>query len=247
MVPFASLRERIEAYATFGGPPYLAAVDTAASLEENVTRLSLSPRGEVRHLVETTLDQEEVLRDVAKYHAVLRAVATGRTRRNEMAQHTGLPNDASLRDKRARLVDLGYLGTPTIVDAKPNAAIAYTVADPAMRFHQHFVEPHLALLEREDPHDVWTAHVASRFSAFVGHEFERVATQAYDRLRRVRRYPLVERWNRWEDTDRDRAALERNAPLLYVAAAGFEDGFSELASRRGQPLITLTVHDLFEP
>jgi hypothetical protein len=54
-----------------------------------------------------------------------------------------------------------------------------------VRFHHRFVEPHLALLDREDPRDVWTTHVAPRFASFVGLAFERVTAQAYDRLRRA--------------------------------------------------------------
>ncbi|MDF1522474.1 MAG: ATP-binding protein [Trueperaceae bacterium] len=298
LAPFDSLRERIEAYAVFGGTPrYLAAVDPTAPLVENAARLSLSPRGEVRQLVETALDQEQGLRDVPKYRAILRAVATGQTRRNEIAQRTGVAHDAGLRDKLARLVDLGYLTARTKVDARPNEAVAYAVADPAVRFHHRFVEPHLALLDREAPLDVWTAFVAPRFAAFVGIEFERVATQAYDRLRRTRGYPLVERWGRWEGRDQEGAllkidvvaplidgrilsgavkwnarptpadvhfrhlamleraaaagrawahtALQADDPLLYVAAAGFEEGFVDVAARQGRPVIALTLDDLF--
>ncbi len=217
MAPFDVLRERVEAYATFGGTPrYLAAVDPTAAFAENVARLSLSPRGEVRNLVETSLDQEDGLREVAKYRAIVRAVATGQTRRNEIAQRTGLANDTGLRDKIARLVDLGYLAPRANVDDHANAAVTYAVADPAVRFHQRFVEPNLARLEREDPLEFWATHVEPRFAAFVGTEFERIATQGFERLRRPRGYPLVERWGRWEGRDRNRAPLEIDivAPLV---------------------------------
>ena len=298
MTNAGSPRERVEAYATFGGTPrYLAAVDPSSSLADNVARLSLSARGEVRQLVDTALDQEEGLREVVKYRAIVRAVATGQTRRNEIAQRTGLANDAGLREKLARLVDLGYLAARSNVDAHPNEPVTYTVADPAVRFHHRFVEPHLALLDRENPRDVWTTHVAPRFGSFVGLAFEHVATQAYDRLRRPRGYPLVERWGRWEGRDRDgasleidvvaplidgrimtgaltwntapigvdvhfrhlavleraaeagrtwaHAALEPDAPLLYVAAGGFEEGFADVAGQNGLSVIALDLDDLF--
>ena len=75
----ADLRERALAYGVFGGTPrYLADVDPARSVAENATRLLLDPGGEVQLLVETALEQEEGLRDVAKYRAILTRSRAGR-------------------------------------------------------------------------------------------------------------------------------------------------------------------------
>jgi uncharacterized protein len=41
------------------------------------------------------------------------------------------------------------------------------------------------------------------------------------------------------------AALEPDAPLLYVAAGGFEEGFAEVVGRNGRPVIALGLEDLF--
>ncbi|CAN5639141.1 hypothetical protein BH23DEI1_BH23DEI1_11580 [soil metagenome] len=41
------------------------------------------------------------------------------------------------------------------------------------------------------------------------------------------------------------AALLPEAPLLYVAAGGFEEGFAVVAARRGQPVVALTLEDPF--
>ena len=61
------LRERALVYGVFGGTPrYLADIDPDQTVAENATRLLLDPGGEVRLLVETALEQEEGLRDVAK-------------------------------------------------------------------------------------------------------------------------------------------------------------------------------------
>lgn len=87
MAPFADPRDRALTYGIFGGTPrYLASLDVQHSLAENVTELLLSPTGEVRQLIETALDQEEGLREVSRYRAILRAVAGGMTGRNEIAQ-----------------------------------------------------------------------------------------------------------------------------------------------------------------
>jgi AAA+ ATPase superfamily predicted ATPase len=207
--PFPNPRDRAFAYGVFGGTPkYLAAVNPDRSLAENVTRLLLSPSGEVRLLVETALDQEEGLRDVSKYRAILRAVASGCARRNEIAQRTGLPNDAGLRDKLGRLIELGYLETRANFDARPNEAVRYGISDPAFRFHQRFVEPSISMLERYPAERVWESSVAPHLDTYMGHEFERIAAQAYDRRSAAQGLPLVQRWGRWEGLDRARQSME---------------------------------------
>ena len=211
------LRERALVYGVFGGTPrYLADIDQSQTVAENATRLLLDPGGEVRLLVETALEQEEGLRDVAKYRAILHAVARGQTKRNEIAARAGLPVDGALRDKLDRLVDLGYLETRQNVDAKPNAAARYGVADAAFRFYERFVEANRSRLERLPAAQVWDESVAPQLDVYMGHEFERVAVQAYDRRSASLGLPTVAEWGRWEGADRNRQPVEVDivAPLV---------------------------------
>lgn len=217
LAPFADLRDRALLYGIFGGTPrYLSAIDPARSLAENTADLLLSPRGEVRLLVETALDQEEGLRDVSKYRAILRAVGDGCTGRNEVAQRAGLANDNALREKLATLVELGYLEQRRNVDAKPNEAVRYAIADAAFRFYHRFVAPNASLLERYPAADVWDTAVAPYLGPYMGLEFERIAAQAYDRRALGAGLPMVEQWGRWEGVDRVRRPLEVDvvAPLV---------------------------------
>ena len=217
MAPFTSDRDRALAYGIFGGTPrYLASVDAARPLSENATRLLLEPSGEVRLLVETALDQEEGLRDVARYRAVLQAVATGRTQRNEIAQRTGMKNNNGLREKLRTLVDLGYLEERRNAGARPNSPARYDVADAAFRFHQRFAEPNRSVLERAAPADVWNAAVEPHLDTFMGSEFERIAHQAYDRHYARLGLPPVKEHGRFEGADRQRSPVEIDvvSPLL---------------------------------
>jgi hypothetical protein len=168
--------------------------------------------------VETALDQEEGLRDASKYRAILRAVASGCTERNEIAQRAGLLNDAGLRDKLGRLIELGYLETRQNIDVKPNEAVRYAIADPAFRFHQRFVEPNTSVLERFPAEQIWESHVAPYIDGYMGREFERVAAQAYDRRCVTLGLPVVQEWGRWEGVDRQRRPLEID--LIGVLVSG---------------------------
>jgi hypothetical protein len=209
LAPFPAARDRALAYGIFGGTPkYLAALDPGATMARNVQRLLLDPTGEVRLLVETALEQEESLRDVSKYRAILRAVAGGCTERNQIGQRTGLPNDAALRDKLARLIELGYLETRGNVEARLNDPVRYGMADPAFRFHQRFVEPSASMLSRYPPATVWNAMVAPHLDAYMGRELERIVVQAWDRKVTIGTHPIVRRWGWWEGVDRGRESLE---------------------------------------
>lgn len=210
MAPFENLRDRALAYGIFGGTPrYLAAIHAQSeTLAENVARLLLSPTGEVRQLTETALDQEDGLRDVGKYKAIVRAVASGSTARNDIAQRTGLPYDAGLRSKLDILIELGYLEVRQNFEARANEPLRYSIADPAFRFKGRFTDPLSSMLERYPAMQVWTEMVAPDIDAYMGLEFERIATQAYDRLCLQKGWPMAMGWGRWEGVDRERKPVE---------------------------------------
>ncbi|HXC25299.1 MAG TPA: ATP-binding protein [Gemmatimonadaceae bacterium] len=216
LAPFPDRRDRAVAYGIFGGTPrYLALIDATRPLADVATGLMLDPHGEVRLLVDSALDQEDGLRDAGKYRAIVQAVAQGQTERNEIAQRAGLQNDNGLRDKLARLVELGYLEERRNIDAKPNELIRYGVADAAFRFYHQLVAPNLSLLERYPADEVWAEVVAPVLDRYMGLEFERIVVQSYDRRRGALGLPMVREWGRWEGTDRMRKSLEIDivAPL----------------------------------
>jgi len=217
MVPFRSLRDRVRLYAAFGGTPrYLAAVDRKQSVDENIGRLLLHPRGEVRGLIETALVQERGLREVSKYQAILRAIGTGSTEFSEIKDRAGLHGDADTAVRRMldRLIELGYVRAVRNIGAHPTAPYRYRIHDPAFAFHYEFVTRFEAALVRNDPSKIWERHIAPAFDGYVGHVFERVAEQAFTRTHRPG-MPMVGEWGQWEGRDHDRAALEMDivAPL----------------------------------
>ena len=209
LASFRSARDRVGAYGIFGGTPrYLDVIKPTQSLAENTARLMLAPRGEVRGLVETAILQEQGLREIAKYQAILRSIGGGCTEVNEIAQHSGLPTDTPLRDKIERLVDLGYIGKTRNLGARSTAPYRYRIADPAFAFYYEFVSPNEAALERTDPLYFWRHVIEPRVDTYLGHVFEHIAGQAYDWLQRKLRLPVIREWGRWEGKDRDGNPLE---------------------------------------
>jgi AAA+ ATPase superfamily predicted ATPase len=216
MANFRGVRDRARAYGIFGGTPrYLASIKANRSLGENVARAMLAPRGEVRGLIETAIVQEQGLRDIAKYQAILRAIGSGCTELNQVGQRAGLPTDTSLRDKVEKLMELGYVRAHRNLGAGSTVPFRYAICDPAFAFHYEFVSPHVSALERTDPTSVWQKVIAPRLDVYMGHMFERIAEQAYTRLQPHYDLPVVREWSRWEGRDRNGTALEIDiaAPL----------------------------------
>jgi AAA+ ATPase superfamily predicted ATPase len=214
---FTDLRERTYAYGIFGGTPrYLSAIEPRRSVAENAVALMLHPAGEVRELVRTALLQEQGLREIQKYVAILRAIGRGRTDLNEIAQSAGLEVDTALRDKLERLIELDYVKTGRNLGAGPKERFRYRVADPAFRFFYDFVAPLESVLTTQDPASVWKRHIAPTLDAYMGLIFEGMVEEAYYRLQTPLNLPLVREWGRWEGVDRNRQPLELDVATILL-------------------------------
>jgi uncharacterized protein len=206
---YTDLRERAYAYGIFGGTPrYLTPVNPQRTVAENAISLMLNPAGEVRELVQTALLQEQGLREIQKYVAILRAVGKGRTGLNEIAQGAGLDPDTALRDKLDRLMALDYVRPGRNLGAKAKEPFRYRVADPAFRFYYEFVAPLESALATQNAGAVWEQYVAPNLDSYMGLIFEGIVQEAYYRLQERLSLPLVREWGRWEGVDRNRKPLE---------------------------------------
>lgn len=209
LAPFEDHRDRARTYGVFGGTPdYLASLDPEQSFEENVSRLALSPRGRVRHLVESALERERGLRNVAQYRSILTAIARGRTGISEIADVTGMEAGTPLRRKIGRLEDLGFVEGRRNFDASTTSPYRYRLRDPASTFNYGVVESLRNELETDEPDEIWDDLVVPRLRTHMGHVFERIVRQAYFRLRGPRGLPTVSEWGYWEGRDRNKNSIE---------------------------------------
>ncbi len=206
---FRDLRDRACAYGIYGGTPrYLVTVDPTESLATNVIRDVLAPSGSVRTQVETLVEQEQGLRDLAAYKAILGAVGEGQTDRNAIAQRTGLTNDRALITKLETLSELGLVAPRRNFEPSGKDPVRYAILDPALRYYYHTVVRQRNALETNPPRRVWERTLARELDGYMGLAFEQIAQQGYHRLADRLRLPLVTTWGRWEGVDRDRQSVE---------------------------------------
>jgi AAA+ ATPase superfamily predicted ATPase len=206
---FRDLRDRAAAYGIYGGTPrYLVTIDPTDSLASNVVRDVLAPSGAVRTQVETLIEQEQGLRDIAAYKAILGAVGEGHTDRNAVAQRTGLTNDRALITKLDALHELGFVALRRNFEPSGKDPVRYAILDPALRYYYHTVVRQRNALQTNPPRRVWEETLARELDGYMGLAFEDMARQGYIRLTERLRLPLVAEWGRWEGADRDRQSVE---------------------------------------
>jgi AAA+ ATPase superfamily predicted ATPase len=206
---FRGPRDRAYAYGIYGGTPrYLVTIDPSDSLATNVARDVLAPSGSVRTQVETLIEQEQGLRDLAAYKAILGAIGEGHTERNAIAQRTGLATDRALITKLDTLSDLGLIAPHRNFEPSGKDPVRYAILDPALRYYYHTVVRYRNMLQTNPPRRVWDCTLAPELDSYMGLAFEQIARQGYQRLGDRLHLPLVADWGRWEGSDRDRQPVE---------------------------------------
>ncbi len=143
--PSYSAEDKVRTFAVCGGMPYyLATWDDARPLAVNILANILYRDGLLHEEPELLLRQE--LPDPRQYFAVLEAVARGRTRNNEIVQHTGL--DKAQVFQRLRMLErLQLIEQRRPITASPRSLkTSYAILDGFLDFYFRFVEPYASRL-----------------------------------------------------------------------------------------------------
>ncbi len=156
-LPGTSLRERLHAYAAFGGVPgHLAQVDRGASLGANVRRLILDEDGVLNDAPLVLL--ERLFQTPSRYAAILAALADGQG--DWRVVHAGL-SDLSAGGQAApylkRLEQVGLVEARRSLDASPRTRNhRYQIQDPFVAFWFRFVLRSRQLLHEGAHERLWT-------------------------------------------------------------------------------------------
>jgi AAA+ ATPase superfamily predicted ATPase len=142
-LPSWDAEDRVRAYAVFGGMPYyLAHVRCEASLGENILDLILMRDGLLHEEARLLLDIE--LPDANTYFSVLRAIAAGQTRVNQIDQRTGIGDSSRVSQMLDRLQRLWLVRKEipvTVRNPERSRQSFYRIVDPYLRFWFRFVLP----------------------------------------------------------------------------------------------------------
>jgi len=210
------LADQVRAYAILGGTPaYLRAVPAGQPLLSVVGDQVLSRGTFLYDEVRLLLQQE--LREPRNYFAILEAIASGRTRLNEIKQATGLEGVTAYLDtlQNLRLVER----VVPVTEGQPHKSRRglYRLCDPFFRFWFRFVHPHRTLLERGGSQVALETLVAPQIDLFAGPVFEEICRQFLWRLGLAGQLPFLPlRIGGWwqANAEIDAVALGQEAALL---------------------------------
>lgn len=176
-VPAYSARDRLVAYATFGGlPGQLALIDPAKSIAENVALQMLNPSGrlsdEAEHLFDT------FLKDAGVHYSIVRAIASGEQKWSKITSRVG-KESASLSRPLEWLQDMDVITRVIPATATPPGnpkRAVYRITDPYLAFWHRFVAMIRAAGSDDlmDPRDLWDHFIAPGLNDYMGPVFESV-------------------------------------------------------------------------
>ena len=182
----------IKAWATYGGTPYyLQTIDADRPLAENVQNAILSEQGLLYSEPEFLLRTE--LRQPNTYFSILRALAHGRRKPNEIAGMAGV-DSSSLSTYLQKLRRLRLVERHIPVTASPTSSKRgrYRISAPLFRFWFRFVygrQDRLRLLDNNAFDEV----VAPELADYVSPLFERLCQEKLPELD-DRQYRAVGQW-----------------------------------------------------
>lgn len=182
--PERSVGDQLGLYGVFGGiPAYLERPDPHAEIGQNIIDTILTRGAPLYDEPRFLLMQE--LRDPHTYFSICKAVATGRTTPNEIAQGAGLSDRGVASRYLQTLRDLHVLERrvpATERNPERTRRGRYYLRDPYLRFWFRFVLPNVSALEAGDPERIYRSRIEPWLEQHLGRSFEEVCLQ---RLRRL--------------------------------------------------------------
>jgi len=190
-------RDLLLLYGLLGGSGrYLAAVDPALSLGENIARLVLDPQGTFHREGEILIRQERDIREYANYNAVLEAIAVGATEWGEIANQAHLERHV-VAGALDRLRQLGWVAHEKPFE-EPDRRGIYRLDDNFLKFWYRFVFRGRSALQSVPPGDAWTELVEPYLSDYLGrYVFEGICAQHLRRFGRGYGLPMLLDLGRW--------------------------------------------------
>ena len=173
-----SPQERLLAYSVYGGTPaYLQTIRPEESLAANILAGILERGAPLYDEIRFVLQQE--LREPRNYFAVLQAIASGRTRLNEIRQAVGIESVMPYLDTLLQLHLIERVVPVTETQPHKSRRGIYRSKDNFARFWFRFVFPNRSQLERGAKFVVMENAILPELDHFAAPVFEQACLQYF--------------------------------------------------------------------
>lgn len=218
--PAYSARDRLIAFATFGGlPGQLSLIDPSRDIADNIAQQMLNPSGrladEGQHLFDSFLG------DAGVHYSIVRAIANGEQKWSKITNRVG-KDSASLSRPLDWLQDMDVISRVIPITETPPGnpkKTIYRLADPYLAFWHRFV----AMIRASGSDDLmtsrelWDHFIAPGLDEYMGPMFESVCRDFVGRSRHPRLpfHPVrVGEW--WSDDSSEQIDVVALGPKRQV-------------------------------
>ena len=206
---------------TGGVPHYINKLDVRDSVDEALLDNFFDRSSYLYEEPGNLLKQE--LREPAIYNAIIKAIAEGASRMNDIKMKVGEENSVVAKYLKT-LIDLGIVKKETPITEKPGKKTIYLLADNFFRFWYAFVFTNYSELEGGDVDGVYEYAIAPQLHEFAASVFEDICREYVREMQKANalpfRYSQMGRW--WGKTtvrrkDDKREVQETEIDILAVS------------------------------
>jgi len=199
---------------TGGIPQYLARIDCALTLKENIVSNFLDPSGYFFEEPSNLLKQE--LREPQTYNAIIAAIAGGASKLNEIATAVGIDTGVCAT-YIASLMALGILKKEKPIGEEKSKKSIYRITDNMFRFWYRFVPGNINAITANNGELVYDRIIAPKLSEYMGGIFEQICVEYLHRVNNTDRLPFpffeIGRW--WGNDSKEKRQAEIDIVALY--------------------------------
>lgn len=197
--PEADVKKLLAMYAVTGGVcGYLRQWNTKESVKENICRLYLDREGLFAREAELFIRDE--FREIGVYNTILKCLAEGMNKLNEIHEYTGYGRD-KISVYLKNLIEREIVEKVFSYDFGANENTRkglYKIKDDFISFWYRFVYPNYGVLGMVSPEEFYDRYIEPEFSEYLLEGFIKIAGEFMDIISDMGRMPVnAEKKGRW--------------------------------------------------
>lgn len=184
------------AYGITGGIPlYMSKIHDKDSIEDNIKDNFFDTAAYLFEEPGNLIKQE--CREPMQYNAIIRAIATGASKMNEITLKAGMNDTAATSNYINKLISLGIVKKESPYKVNSSKKTIYLLEDSMFRFWYRFVPENMGMIQQGGKERVYDK-IKEQISAYMGFVFEDICKQYLWRENLAGRLPIefsdIGRW-----------------------------------------------------